>query len=146
MDTRQQPRPSPPQLRSFGLLFGAIMAGLFGFIIPLIRHGSALGIPFVSGNWPAWPWMAGAFVGTWAVVHPASLILLHRPWMRFASVAQWINTRIIMVLLFYVIILPIGLLLRLFGKDPMRRKLHPGAPSYRVSAEARESDHFEKPY
>lgn len=146
MNRREHTPSSPSELRKFGLLFGAILAVLFGFLVPLFRHGSALGMPFTSGNWPAWPWLAGSLVAAWALLHPASLTLLYRPWMRFASIAQWVNTRIIMVVLFYAIILPIGLLLRLFGKDPMRREMQQEASSYRVTAEARDSDHLEKPY
>jgi hypothetical protein len=139
-------RPDTPELRRFGLMFSAVLAVLFGVLIPLLRHGSALGLPFVSGHWPAWPWLAAALVAAWALAHPASLHLLHRPWMRFAHIAQWVNTRIIMLLLFYVIILPIGLLLRLFGKDPMRRRMESAAQSYRIRAELRDRDHVEKPY
>lgn len=139
-------KPTSAELRSFGLMFGTVLVALFGVLVPLIRHGSALGLPFVSGLWPAWPWVAGAAVVAWALLHPASLVWLYRPWMRFAQVAGWVNTRLIMLLLFYVIILPIGLVLRLFGKDPMLRRWDDSARSYRVEADARDKDHMEKPY
>lgn len=139
-------KPPRADLRRFGLMFGCVLAALFGVLVPLIRHGFAPGLPFVSDNWPAWPWIAGATTGAWALLHPASLVWLHRPWMRFAQIAGWVNTRLIMLLLFYVIILPIGLLLRLFGKDAMQRRLDDQAPSYRVAADQRDPDHMEKPF
>lgn len=144
----RKPYSKPPidALKSFGLAFGGVLAVLFGIGVPLLRHSGAIGWPWASGNWPAWPWLAGAAVAAWALVHPASLSLLHRPWMRFATIAQWVNTRIIMLFLFYVIILPTGLLLRLFGKDAMQRRLDEKAPSYRVAAEQRDREHMEKPY
>jgi len=127
------------ELRTFGLLFALMLAALFGALLPLVRHGTDI------SAWPAWPWAAAAAIAAWALVHPRSLRLLHAPWMRFAAVAQWVNTRLIMLLLFYLVILPIGLLLRLFGKDPMRRRFE-ATDSYRVESEAREPDHMEHPF
>jgi hypothetical protein len=132
--------PGPGEMRTFGLMFGTVLATLFGILIPLFRHG--LEFPL----WPLWPWLAAMVPALWALAHPASLRLLYVPWMKFAAVAQWVNTRIIMLLLFYLVILPIGLLLRLFGKDAMRRRFQETAASYRVEAEQHDREHMEKPY
>ena len=43
--------------------------------------------------------------------------------MKFGNVMNWINTRLILGVMFYGIFLPIGLCMRLFGKDPMQRTL-----------------------
>jgi hypothetical protein len=126
-------------LRKFGLLFALVLAMLFGVLVPMLRHGAEL------SAWPAWPWIAAAAIAAWALAHPRSLTLLHTPWMKFAAVAQWVNTRLIMLLLFYLLVLPIGLLLRLFGKDPMQRKFE-AAGSYRVPSETRDPDHVERPF
>ena len=128
-------------------MFGSIFSLVFGLIIPLLRHGSSLGMPFSgSGHWAVWPWLAGLAVIAWALLHPASLVLLEKPWMKFAQAAQWINTRIIMLLLFYVMILPIGLLLRLFGKDTMHRKFDSKTNTYRIRHEVQDKSHMEKPF
>lgn len=128
------------ELRKFGLMFALVLAVLFGLLIPLIRHG------MVISNWPAWPWFGAIVIAAWAMLHPGSVRLLHTPWMKFATIAQWVNTRIIMLLLFYLVILPIGLLLRLFGKDSMQRRFKDSASTYRVPAESHGKDHMEKPY
>lgn len=47
---------------------------------------------------------------------PASLKHVYKGWMSMASVMGWFMTRLILVLLFYLIFTPIGLLLRLCGK------------------------------
>ena len=47
---------------------------------------------------------------------PASLKYVYKGWMSVAAVMQWFMTRLILVLLFYLIFTPIGLLLRLCGK------------------------------
>jgi hypothetical protein len=129
-----------PDLRKFGLMFAIVLAVLFGALIPLIRHG------FEITLWPMWPWAVALVMVSWSLIHPGSLGLVHSPWMKFASIAQWVNTRIIMLLLFYLLILPIGLLLRLFGKDSMHRRFDRGADSYRVKAETQDNKHMENPY
>jgi hypothetical protein len=42
--------------------------------------------------------------------------------MAFGHVLGWINTRLIMGLVFVAMVIPTALLLRLFGKDPMRMR------------------------
>ena len=113
-------------LRSFGLTFAAVLAVLFGILVPLVRFGLS-----EPGSWPIWPWIASGVVLLWGVIHPGSLILIYRPWMAFARVAQWVNTRIIMLLL---------------GKDAMHRRFDSTTDSYRVPADETETDHVEKPY
>jgi hypothetical protein len=44
-------------------------------------------------------------------------------WMRFAFILGWINTRIILVILFYLIFTPVGLFMRLFRVDLLERKM-----------------------
>jgi hypothetical protein len=85
-------------------------------------------------------------VGAWAALHPVSLHLLQRPWMIFADVAGWVNTRIILILLFYGLILPIGLIMRLFRYDPMQRKIDRQCQSYRKLCKPQEREHMRHPY
>ena len=66
--------------------------------------------------------------------------------MRFGHIAGWINTRIILGIMFYLLFFPVGVLMRLVAKDPMARKLDDGAQSYRIRSEAPEKDHIERPY
>jgi hypothetical protein len=137
------PIPDRAGLRIFGLMFAGILAALFGLLIPLIRFGLA-GLPLVTGNQsPAWPWWVAALL---ALVLPQSLVLLYKPWMKFAVIAQWINTRIILLILYYLIILPIGLIRRLLGKDSMQRKFDPGATTYRTLLGEADHNDMEKPY
>ena len=144
MITKYQ-KPEISELRSFGLLFGVFFILVLGIVVPMLRQEfSALFSGL--GLWPRWPWAAGGTVMAWAVIHPASLHLLQRPWMVFADVAGWLNTRIIMFLLFYFLILPIGFIMRLFGYDPMQRKIDKQLESYRNVREAQDRDHMRHPY
>ncbi len=61
-------------------------------------------------------------------------------------IAGWINTRIILFLLFYVVITPTALMMRIFGADPLRKRLEPDVDSYRIVNEPQANDHMEKPY
>jgi len=54
----------------------------------------------------------------------------------------WLNTRIILGVLFYALFTPMGLFMRLRGKDPMRRTLAPEVESYRVARQPRPSAHM----
>ena len=139
--------PGKSGLRTFGLLFSAILVVLFGLVIPFIRFGIPAGLPaFASGSGPAWPWWAAGVIIALALAFPQSLIWLYRPWMKFAHVAQWVNTRIIMFLLFYFIIFPIGLVRRLLRLDSMQRKYDRNASSYRVRLGEADHNDMTKPY
>ena len=140
-------RPSEAELKKFGLTFSGLLAFVFGVLIPLIRYWSS-SAPLYSSfeHWPVWPWVVAGTLVFWALAHPASLFLLHRPWMRFAVIAGWVNTRFIMLILFCFMIMPMGLLMRLFRYDPMRRKLDKNLDTYRVLSKRRERDHMKVPY
>ena len=49
--------------------------------------------------------------------------------MAFAHVLAWFNTRLILGLLYYVVMTPLGFVMRVFGHDPLRKRRRP-APSY----------------
>jgi ABC-type uncharacterized transport system permease subunit len=50
--------------------------------------------------------------------------------MRFAAVLAWINTRLILIVMFYLIFTPMGLVMRLFGADPLGLKVEKDKGSY----------------
>lgn len=138
--------PDKAGLRQFGLAFAAVLIILFGLLIPLLRFGIS-GLPLVadSQNY-AWPWWLAAVIALLALLLPASLVWLYRPWMKFARIAQWVNTRIILLLLYYFMILPIGLLRRLLRKDSMQRKFDRQLKSYRNELGKADHNDMEKPY
>ncbi|GJL80925.1 MAG: hypothetical protein DHS20C01_05590 [marine bacterium B5-7] len=136
MNFNEIPQQTPQQLRQFGLLFGGMIALVFGVVLPFL----------FSGNYSLWPFITGAIFALWALAHPASLKPIYRGWMRIALVLGFINTRIIMFILFYGIFLPIGFLMRLFGWDAMHRKLSESQQTYRVETPARKKDHMSHPF
>ena len=78
-----------------------------------------------------------------ALIAPASLRPVYKVWMRFAGVLGWINTRIILGLVFFLMFFPFGLIMRLFN-DPMRRKLDKSIKTYRVLSTSPKRENMEK--
>ena len=122
--------------RKFGAMMGAVIALLFGLLLPwLFDHG-----------FPLWPWIpAGAFWLT-AAAAPALLAPVYAGWMRFGHALGWINTRIILGLMFYTVFLVVAVLMKLLGRDPLARKFDKNLDSYRVASQPRTPDHLEKPF
>ena len=124
------------QLREFGLVFAAGLVVMFGLLLPWLA-----GRP-----WPLWPWPAAAVVVTLALAFPPALWPLNALWMKIGHVLGWINTRIILGLVFFVIFLPAALLLRALRKDPLHRTLDASTASYRVSSRPAPNQQMERPF
>jgi len=123
-------------MRRFGLTTGAIVAALFG-----------LGFPWLLDRpLPPWPFVLGAVLALWALVHPRSLEPVYLAWMKLGLLLNRITTPIILGTLFFLVFTPIASVMRLFGRDPMHRKRYPGAESYRHPSRDRPQRHMEKPY
>jgi len=89
--------------------FGTTMAGALLVISALVflRHR----------NWPA-PLLVTAFIFLLAgLILPNLLKPLYSAWMRLAFILAWVNTRIILVILFYLVLTPISLVLRILRVD-----------------------------
>lgn len=130
---------TPAELRKFGLVTGAIIILFIGGFLPWWWEKDIL-------QWQKITFPFGGTLIAWALVHPASMIYFYKPWMKLAEGLGFINTRIILFIVFYGMFLPMGFIMRLFGKDPMQRKMEIAADSYRITRENPSRDHMEKPY
>ena len=130
--------------RKFGITTAIIVAILFGLLLPWLLH--YFWPATFDGAIPFWPWILAGVLGGVGLVYPVALQPVYIIWMKFGLVMNWINTRLILGMLFYLMFLPIGLLMRLFGKDPMKRKLNKELASYRVISEYDDKDNVERPY
>ncbi len=126
---------TPQHLRSFGLTTAGIVAGLFGLLLPWL----------LSRAWPIWPWVLAGTLAGLGLTCPRALTPVYRGWMKFGHVMGFINTRILLGLVFYLILTPLGVLMRLFGWDPMQRRLGQNT-SYRVPSRDKDQRHFERPF
>jgi polyferredoxin len=126
---------TPQQLRSFGLLVGAIFAAIS--LWPVVWHEESLRL---------WAIIAAGVLIIPALLMPKSLKLIYRGWMAIGDVLGWMNTRIILGIVFYGVVTPIGAYWRWRGHDPMRRGWDPNAQSYRVPREARDAKHMQRQF
>jgi hypothetical protein len=124
-------------LRKFGLTTGAIIVVLFAFFFPWVFDMAAM---------PMWPWIAAGILSVPALLMPSLLRPVYATWMKIGHAIGWVNTRIILGVLFYVLVLPMGLIMRLFGKDPMAREMNKSISSYRIESVSEPKDRLEKPY
>ncbi|MCB2263353.1 MAG: SxtJ family membrane protein [Candidatus Thiosymbion ectosymbiont of Robbea hypermnestra] len=123
-------------LRKFGLVTGAIVVLLFGFLLPWIfDHGL-----------PYWPWYIAGALWLPALLAPDLLRPVYTAWMRFGLVVGWINTRIILGIVFYALFTPTGLLLKALRVDAMQRKLDARMKTYRVESKKQPPDQMERPF
>ena len=104
--------------RAFGLVFAAVFAiiGLW----PLVGGGSL-------GVW--WLAASGAVLAL-ALLKPSLLAVPNRLWTRFGLFLHSVTSPVILGLLFYVTVTPMGLAMRAFGKDPLRLRFESKVKSY----------------
>jgi hypothetical protein len=106
------------QPRKFGLSVGGVLL-LFAGIAAWRSHPTLAAVLAV----PAAALVLGGLVA------PAALVPVERRWMAAAAVLGAFNTRILLTVAYYLVITPVGLILRVAGRDPLDRRLHSG-PSY----------------
>ena len=126
-------------LRKFGFIMGGMIALMFGLIFPWIFDKT-------SENWPIWPFIVMAVFFILAIAVPETLRPVNHYWLIIGSVLGFINSRIILGAMFYLMIFPIGMILKALGKDSMQRKLEENAETYRKITKVREKDHLKKPF
>jgi hypothetical protein len=123
-------------LRKFGVANGAIVAGLFGVFFPwLLKAGFVL-----------WPWIVFALLAITGLLAPMSLRPVYRGWMRFGLFMSRFTTPLIMGLVFFLVITPTAVIMKLLGKDPMKRELVHDRTTYRVASSKSAREAIERPY
>ena len=137
--------PSITQLRQFGYLAVValgIIATLAYFKKGLLGFGFGESTPLIAGLLLG----TGLLLGLFSVLAPK---LNRFPFLALTLVTYPIGlclSYVIMVFLFYGVITPVGLILRLVGKDLLKRRFDPDATTYWVSPQERRSkkDYFKQ--
>ena len=99
-------------LREFGFLIGFIFPLLIGWILPLMGDHS-------FRIWTLWVSIPSLIL---AISKPGLLLYPYRLWMKLGHILGWLNSRIILGLVFIIVLQPIALIMRIFGHDPLRTK------------------------
>jgi len=136
MNTKINSQTSKKEIRDFGLTFGLFTAILFGGFFPWVFERA----------YPVWPWYVMVVSGGIALIAPLILKPIYRIWMVVGQVFGWINTRIILGLIFFVVFTPYSLVLKLLDKDLLSRKLDKKIKSYRIETKPKPSENMENPF
>lgn len=104
--------------RSFGLVFSAFF--IIIAVLPLLD----------GGRMRLWASIVSGLFLTASFVAPGILSPLNRLWTRFGLLLHKIVGPVVLGVMFYAMVTPMGILRRLFGNDPMRLRLEPALKSY----------------
>ena len=126
---------TPRDLRRFAFLTGGIFVGLFAGV-PLLRHHPV----------PVWPCVVGGVLVLWGIAAPGTLGPVYRLWMIIGRALGYVNSRILLSVVFFVLVTPIGLITRLFGYDPLLLSRSKGASTYRKNCAPRDITHMKEPF
>jgi hypothetical protein len=119
--------------KAFLIGFSILAALLF------LSHSGWLSLNWQQGvQSSSWRWFFGSGIVLFGLSHLAYPIMkpIHIGWMTFAFALGWINTRILLGIFFYLILTPIGVVMRLLGKDILDEKIERSATSYWVKRES----------
>lgn len=107
--------------RSFGLVFLFAFLAIAAF---LWWHGSRWAVYFAA---------AGLAFGALALLAPRTLAPLNWLWTQFGLLLHRLISPIVITALFFLVITPVGLLMRLCGQRPLNLKFDASANSYWIS-------------
>jgi hypothetical protein len=135
MEIRVRQDPKIKSLRSFGLLVGGVFALMA--VWPVLFRGQ-----------PPRTWAMIAAIGLMlpALVIPKILEPVYRAWMAIGNVLGWINSRIILGIVFFLVFTPAGWMMRLFKKDPMRLLSKGSSKTYRIPRMPRPESHMKQQF
>ena len=109
---------TPGSEKSFGLVFSVVFA-LIG-LYPLLSDGQVI----------IWVLAVSAGFFLIAFIAPGILAIPNKLWFKFGMLLSFIVTPVVMAVIFFLVLTPFGLLMRLFSRNPEDRKLAPKAESY----------------
>lgn len=124
------------KIKKFGLSLSILMISIWG-----------LGLPwFFSTHYPYWPWVTAAFLSLASLINALWITPIYIFFVYISHILGTINISILLGIVFYFIMVPIGFALKWLGNDPMSRKLETGRSSYRIVRNDSPKDRFERPF
>lgn len=127
---------SETDLRNFGYVMAGFFALFFGLLLPWWWDLKSA----------YWPWAVAAVFLALALAAPRLLHAPYRFWMRLGRVLEWVNTRLVLGVVFVLVFAPLGGVLRLMGKDTLQKKWDRRLTTYRVNKVSRKADHMERQF
>lgn len=111
-------RSTRKDLRNFGLTVGIVLLFIGGL---LLYYRKDTYLYFL---------VLGALLISSGLIVSSLLKPIHKVWMTFATIMGWIMTRVILGIIFYAVVTPIGLIPRLFGKHFLDIEIDKSKQSY----------------
>ena len=100
-------------LKEFGILIGVLFPIFIGWFLPFIYgHG-----------FRKWTLIVGFIFLFIGILKPILLMNPYKYWIKLGDFLGFINSHIILGIVFFVVLFPISLFMRLFGYDPLNIKL-----------------------
>jgi hypothetical protein len=129
-----------PRVRA--LRFGAGAFAVFALVgvwLWLRKHHPHAGVAVAS---------SGAALFVLGVVAPAALLAIRGAWMRFAAALGWVNSRILLSVMFFLLVTPFGWLKRRFGRDALGLGWAPGEGGtlWKDRTAPYDAKHWERPF
>lgn len=124
--------------RDFGVVVGTVLALLGAW---WLYRGKFPGVrPYFLG--------VGAALVALGLVFPRALVWPNRAWTGLAEALAFVMTRVVLALVYFLVVTPIGVIKRLTGWDPLSRRAPRGTGSYWKPYPERQQDtrHYEKMY
>ena len=103
---------SKKELREFSVIISILFALIFGFLLPIF-HG--LGIKL-------WPFCFSFIFLTIGILNPNWMKGFYFFWMKIGEILGWVNSKIILGLVFLFILIPISIVIRFTNYDPLSLK------------------------
>lgn len=116
----RQDQTSGPSNKRLGLTFAAVF--LLLALIPVLRGKAPL----------IWSVAASGAFALVAMVAPALLGPLNRAWMRFGLLLHRVVSPVVLGIMFFLVITPMGVIMNLVRKDPLKLRRDPTCDSYWV--------------
>lgn len=128
---------STKELKDFALTMSWAIPSLFMLLIPWIFDRSI----------SYWPLAVSGVLLTFYFIYPKGIYPFYKVWMLIAGAIGWVNTRIILAFVFYIVIFPIGVLLRIFGKLQYKTREEKSNSSYWKTKEIElKKEDLERPF
>lgn len=111
--------------------FGRVMAGALAVVTLVVLWRS---------GWSQTPWVEGlgitaALFLTFSIVWPNALAPLEWAWMKLTMVLNYVMTRVLLTLVYFLAVTPIGLIFKLLRKDLLGKRFDPKASTYWIPPE-----------
>ena len=104
------------QLREFGLIISLGVPLAFGLVFPKIA----------GHDFQQWTLYVGFIALLLGIIKPSLLFYPYKAWILIGEILGWINSRIILGLIFIIILQPLAICMKISGYDPLRKYKNKG--------------------